>query len=160
MAVTYDAIATTTLGSAVSSYTFTSIPSTYTDLIIVASNGTTSGSGVMTFQINGDTATNYSTTSLEGNGTGAVSQRQSNQAQAYIVGFQAASYTSPYISIINFMNYANTSTYKTVISRSSSSAASAYVNLWRSTSAITSIQLTAPSTTFTAGSTFTLYGIL
>ena len=156
---TYEAIATQTLGGSAATVTFSSIASTYTDLVLVASNGTTSGSVSTTLRVNGDSGSNYSTTSLEGNGTNATSQRQSNADKAYIVGFQAASYSSPYISIINFMNYANTSVYKTFLSRSSSNAASTYANLWRSTSAITSIELTATGTNFSTGSTFTLYGI-
>ena len=157
---TYTSIATTTLGSAQASYTFNSIPSTYTDLVLVASWGRTSGNPDMSLQLNGDTGSNYSVTTLEGAGTNAVSQRQSTQTQMFVVGFQSGTYSSPYTNIINFNNYSNSTTYKTVLSRNSANSAGAYCGLWKATpAAITSITLAASSSTFTAGSTFTLYGI-
>ncbi len=61
---------------------------------------------------------------------------------------------------INVMNYSNTTTYKTILSRSSDLYTEASVNLWRNTAAITSIIIGAQGAyTFSAGSTFTLYGI-
>jgi hypothetical protein len=65
--------------------------------------------------------------------------------------------------LLQFMNYSNATTYKTVLSRSNvaaSASVSANVGLWRNTAAITSIKLYVyPSYNFVAGSTFTLYGI-
>jgi hypothetical protein len=57
------------------------------------------------------------------------------------------------------MNYSNSTTYKTILGRSNAatSGTSAAVGLWRSTSAINSIEIGTVS--FTAGSTFSLYGI-
>ena len=62
---------------------------------------------------------------------------------------------------MSIQNYANTTTYKTMISRASDATqnAIAYVGLWRSTSAINSITLSVSAGTFAIGSTFTLYGI-
>jgi hypothetical protein len=60
------------------------------------------------------------------------------------------------------MNYSNTTTYKTWLSRSGASdrATEALVGLWRSTSAITTIALSIDAgATYSTGSTFTLYGI-
>jgi hypothetical protein len=61
------------------------------------------------------------------------------------------------------MNYANTTTYKTVLARSNVTdfRVAAIVGLWRSTSAINTIQLRSDNSSynFTTGSTFTLYGI-
>jgi hypothetical protein len=74
--------------------------------------------------------------------------------------------TTSSTAIINLMNYSNTTTYKTCIARHSSTGnfALANVGLWRgstgsSTEAITSITVSVDSGTFSAGSTFTLYGI-
>ena len=54
MAATYTPIATTTLGSAQSSYTFSSISSAYTDLILIY-NGTVTATGKdVRFYYNGD----------------------------------------------------------------------------------------------------------
>jgi hypothetical protein len=159
---TYTPIATTTLGSAAASYTFSSIPSTYTDLVLVA-NVTLSSSGTnLECRINGDTGSNYSFTSVYGTGGSALSNRQSNAASMFI-----DYYSDPNTTIstfrINFMNYSNTTTYKTVLSRSdnTSRGTEAAAGLWRSTAAINQIQLyVGSSLTFAAGTTLTLYGVL
>ena len=70
---TYTPIATTTLGSAATSYTFTSIPSTYTDLVLVGNLSSSSNTNI-SIRIYSDSGTNYSNTYLTGvNGTGASS---------------------------------------------------------------------------------------
>jgi hypothetical protein len=163
---TYTPIATTTLGSAASSYTFSSIPSTYTDLIIVA-NGTSSAASNVDMQFNSDTGTNYSWTTLYARSEGAgnpASARGSNQTTAQINLYTA--WTSSYRTnaIIHIQNYSNTTTYKTSIARSATangdstfSGNEVIVNLWRSTSTINTIKLNAAN--FAAGTTLTLYGI-
>lgn len=159
MPATYEPIATTTLGSAASTVTLSSIPSTYTDLVLVF--GGKNGSGVnyeINTQLNSDTGSNYSYTNLRGNGTSAVSFRESS-----ITSFRLF-YTENTMgnAIVSFNNYSNTTTYKTYLSRSNSPSYStdAVVGLWRSTSAISSISMTvAGSGQFQIGSTFTLYGI-
>jgi hypothetical protein len=162
MPSTYTPIATTTLGSDTASYTFTSIPSTYTDLIIVASaQRAISGSGgAGTIQVNGDGGSNYSSTLLYNDGATVYSYRWSNQTTMN-AAFNAAD-SSYGVNTIHIMNYANTTTYKTILSRygwpASNDRVATGVNLWRSTSAITSITLSAASN-IKAGSTFTLYGI-
>lgn len=168
MPSTYTPIATTTLGTAANSYTFSSIPSTYTDLYIVM-NGRTVTAESLVLQFNGDTATNYSTTSLQGtSGNVAVSQRQSNQARIVVGGFQNVMGTTvPSMVTINVFNYANTTTNKTVTSRMSNFESStvvatgATVGLWRSTAAINSIKLALANASYNlaVGTTFTLYGI-
>ena len=159
MPATYESIATQTLSSTATTVTFSSITSSYTDLIMVISAFTGNDVPEYTMRFNGDSGTNYSVTTLEGAGSVAISQRQSNQPQMYIVGFQAGTYTEPYTTLIHFMNYSNTTTNKTILSRSSSNAASAYCGLWRSTTAINTIAITRPSSNFSANTTFTLYGI-
>lgn len=161
MPSTYTPIATYTAPSAQSSYTFTGIPNTYTDLVLVSFFKNTGGAGNFKIQFNGDTATNYSFTNLYGNGSSASSGRQSSQTSA-IIG-QADS-TQLLLNTCNIMNYANASTYKTLISRSSDngntySSTGAIVSLWRKTpETITSITLFSDSN-LAVGSTFTLYGI-
>ena len=170
---TYTPIATTTLGSAAASYTFSSIPSTYTDLIIVCSVSTTSGSAGIAMQVgNGsvDTGSNYSGTYLSGTNYGgsqiAKSVRETSVAKIYISEWAGVALSSPSPVIIHFQNYANTTTYKTVLIRfNTQDNASGYnevnagVGLWRSTSAINTISIQTTASTFTAGSTFTLFGI-
>jgi hypothetical protein len=152
---TYTPIATTTLGSAVSSYTFSSISGSYTDLILVI-QGTWSGVDyeAVALQFNGDTGANYSRTLLTGNGTAASSSRESTSNWGAL-GIDQSN------NIFHIMNYSNSTTYKTVVSRASSSAyqVRATVGLWRSTSAITSVLAKMASGNFNSGTTLTLYGI-
>lgn len=157
MASTYEPIATTTLGSAAASYTFSSIPSTYTDLVLIMNASQAAGNSVYC-QLNGDTGSNYSYTGLYGSGSSAGSARASNQTGAYL-GYLGS--TTIYNAINHFMNYANTTTYKTILNRKNQSDqyVEADVALWRSTAAINSIKIYPDSGNFDTGSTFTLYGI-
>jgi hypothetical protein len=153
---TYTPIATTTLGSATASYTFSSISSTYTDLVLVCS-WSKSAAARMNLYFNGDTGgTTYSYTRLVGDGSSATSDRLAN------FGIIDAGYTDTTIatSIIHLNNYSNTTTYKTVLIRVNATinAVAANVALWRNTAAINSITL-GGANNLQAGSTFTLYGI-
>ena len=159
---TYVPIATTTLSSTVGSYTFTSIPGTYTDLVLVTNLATDSATEFLLRVGNGsiDTGSNYSMTYLLGGGSVASSSRSSNGTSTY------AGYTSTTalnkMHIFQFMNYSNTTTHKTSLLRYSAAdtAATAVVSLWRSTSAINTIQIIANGNNLTSGSTLSLYGIL
>jgi len=150
---TYTPIATTTISSG-ANYTFTSIPSTYTDLVLVC-NMIDTAVNVLAFQLNSDTGSNYSSTRVYGTGSAAASSRDSSFT--YIdLGTTSTSYGT---SIINFENYANTTTYKTVLGRVSDpgNRVTAGVGLWRSTAAINSIKVYGGSNW--TGSKLTLYGI-
>ena len=153
---TYFPIATTTLGSTQSSVTFSSIPATYTDLILVC-NVTKTTSANTAFRLNSDTGSNYSTTFIEGNGTTVSSNRLTNTTQGSIDYSDTT--VNPVPSITHFMNYSNTTTNKTTLSRSGSEYVYAYVNLWRNTAAINTILVYAASGNYVTGSIFTLYGI-
>jgi hypothetical protein len=164
MPVTYEPIATTTLGTAASSVTFSSIPATYTDLICIVNAQLVSGAtstNLIGF-LNNDTGNNYSWTRLFGDGSSAASDRASNYGSMILAaaGFLSAANPTNYIIQIN--NYANTTTNKTVLNRANlgSNGTDVIVNLWRNTAAITTLKLqTQISNNMIAGSTFTLYGI-
>ena len=159
---TYEPIATTTFASAATSYTFSSIPNTYTDLVVIGVLQASGGSTNLRMQYNGDTATNYSNTVLYGDGTSAASTRITSQAQLS-VDYQSNELTTTFNMVkIDIFSYAG-STYKTALSSGNNAATSgvdAIVGLWRSTAAITSIKLfSANANPFAVGTTFTLYGI-
>lgn len=158
VALTYEPIATQTLGSAAASVTFSSISGAYTDLVLVGSLNTTAALDYW-FRLNGDTGTNHSNTRMTGNGTSGTSSRGSGSSQTYINSIANA--TGQHQFTINLLNYSNTTTYKTQLTRFANAGmdSNARVSLWRSTSAITTILIQTDSSTFTAGSTFTLYGI-
>jgi hypothetical protein len=155
---TYTPLATTTLSSAAASVTFSSISGSYTDLVLVVSGVTSSGTEAVAVQCNSDTGSNYSRTVLLGNGSTASSTRATNQTSSGLGVLDSATQGN---TIYHFMNYSNTTTYKTFIARGnvSSEQARVAVGLWRSTSAITSITALV-TTSFAIGTTFTLYGIL
>ena len=152
---TYTPIATYTAASAQSSVTFSSLGS-YTDIRIIANIQDSNGYGLI--RVNSDSGSNYSRTSVYGNGSSAASERTTSQTSAY---YQAST-SGFWYSDFNFMNYGNTTTFKTILCRNGDAGASTWgqVNLWRSTSAITSISfISASGATIATGSTFTLYGI-
>jgi len=157
---TYTPLARTTLSSAAATVTFNSISGSYTDLVLIINGYDIDGNGYLTMQFNGNTGSNYSRTTLSGNGSTTTSIRNSNSTVLYpTIG---PSLTNIGGDIIHFLNYSNTTTNKTVLFRGSQTgnATIAQVGLWRNTSAITSISLSAASGNIAAGSTFTLYGIL
>jgi hypothetical protein len=158
---TYTPIATTTLSGTSTSVVFNSF-SGYTDIILVA-NIIPSGTGLSPqMRINSDSGSNYSYTILYGNGTAAGSGRGSSLTTTYWYYANSPATGSPTPYIINFMNYSNTSTYKTILGRFGGAGVEtdAQVCLWRNTAAITSFEFFTSASSFALGSTFTLYGIL
>jgi len=156
---TYTLIASNTLGSATSSITFSSIPAVYTDLILVSQYFRTTNNSPKIY-FNSDTLSNYSQTVLYGNGTSAASGRDSG-GYIWLADYINADLTNPACNITNILDYSNTSTYKTVLDKGGNAAngIAASAGLWRNTSAINSIVITATSGNFNTGSTFKLYGI-
>jgi hypothetical protein len=159
MPATYEPIATTTLGSAAATITFSSISSAYTDLRLVTV-GTSAANGQFRMQFNGDTATNYSRTYLFGTGTSALSGRQTSLESIRGDTLQTS---IPILQSFDIFSYAG-STYKTVLmdlcrDTNGSGQVSRMVGLWQSTSAITSIGLLLSTGNFEIGTTATLYGI-
>ena len=159
---TYEPIATTTLGSAQASVTFSSISGSYTDLVLVLSvKGSTANFPSLRF--NGDSGSNYSRTILTGDGSTASSTRGFNENSANInYNAQTSSSEFNYNSITHIQNYSNSTTYKTQITRANQAAlgTDAIVTLWRNTNAITQIDCITNTGNYASGSTFTLYGIL
>jgi hypothetical protein len=159
MPKTYEPIATTTLGTATNTVTFTSIPGTYTDLFVsIAPIGTADLQ--INMNVNNDTGTYYSYTILGGNGTSAVSDRVTN-ATFFGTDYYFSTTTAGGAVLVNLFNYANTTTYKTFLSRANNAGkgVTASVGLYRGTNAITRLDFKTTSSTFAAGSTFTIYGI-
>jgi hypothetical protein len=164
---TYVALKTETLLATASSVTFTSIPQTYTDLVLVISPKTTLDGRDIRLQFNGDTGANYSTTVLSG-WTSATSTGSSNANYIQIGNYIGTSSTLPSTTITYISNYSNTTANKTSLTRHnqfqtnvdpSYSETIAQTNLYRSTSAITSLTVSISSSTYAVGSTFSLYGI-
>ena len=163
MTVTYSQIATQTLGSDTATVTFSSIPATYTDLVIVTNFAVDGNSYNHYMQFNSDTGSNYSHTVLYGTGSAAASARQSNTTSIYAGNWSTTIGTTDRSQIIiQINNYSNTTTNKTTIARWNIATVEVGtgVGLWRSTAAISSISFIPYSTNkYKSGSTFSLYGI-
>jgi hypothetical protein len=160
MAATYEVIATNTLNTATASVTFSSIAGTYTDLVLICQTKMPNANEGLSMRFNSDASSNYSYTQLAGTGTVAATNDGINQTYAR---FGNNLQTSGGFTKADILNYSSTATFKTILSRSGHAADGgtvAFTNMWRSTSAITTI-LIYPETTgnFASGSTFTLYGI-
>lgn len=147
---------------------FTNIPQTFQDLMIVINTVMQSSTvGYAYFYLNSYSSPTPSWTRLYGNGTSVVSDRASqvNSGNVFNYSYQALTQT-PTSSVINILNYSNTSTFKTVLARGAgdvngSGSTSLTVGLQASTAPITSMNIAtfASNAFFTTGSTFTLYGI-
>lgn len=164
---TYTPIASQTLGGAVSSVTFSSLPQNYTDLIVVVGSATFSANSSFYVQYNGDTGTNYSSTVLTGDGSSASSSRTTSANGAQIGASDGQSSSVPQTCIVQIQNYSNGATNKTAISRWSRSDAqvSATVSMWRNTNPITSIEIYGgyangtKNSNMQTGTTITIYGV-
>lgn len=116
----FDSLGTVVVGSATSAVTFSNIPATYTHLHIrCLTRGTTASTCPVFLRVNGDTATNYSTHQILGNGSSAYADGHANAS--YILdgwgGFQSWSgddlANTFGLGIIDIFDYANTSKFKT-----------------------------------------------
>lgn len=162
MPLTYEPIASTTLSSAASSITLSSIPSGFTDLRLVFTAIQPTGTAQQCLvRFNGDTGSNYSLTYLDGDASGVYAGRNANVTEfaAYYVPPNGTA--SPIVSLIDVMSYANTSVNKTaLIAHGSGLYLGRYVALWRSTAAINSISARVTSGgNLQPGSGMSLYGI-
>ena len=168
----YESIATTTLGSANSTITFSSIPSTYKHLQIryLARSARTSSTGAtMLVQFNSDTGNNYAYHILYGDGsaTAAYNGSTTNVMRSYSVASSSSSNTQTYgVGVIDILDYASTSKYKTLrqlggYDRNGSGELNLASGLWQSTSAISTITFTLAEATanYETNTQFALYGI-
>jgi hypothetical protein len=154
---TYEPIATTTLGSTTYNITFNSIPSTYTDLVLISSGNTLAGPTDNGVRFNNDGSTTCYLTAVYGDGSSAASYITS---ATYVPVNGLYWPTGSSTRIVHIMDYSNTTTHKSVLTRcNNSNLTSAQVAVWPVTSAITRIDVFAGGSDFTAGTTFTLYGI-
>lgn len=163
---TYEPIATATLNGSTASYTFSSIPSTYTDLILVQSlPGDPSGTyGYSNYRVNSDTGSNYNSSYYYWYNAATYGRQTSS---AFILN-GTSSYLGNTNIITHIQNYSNSTTYKSLITRANFSANSngvpqeiwESIGVWRSTAAINSVTAYMNTGNYSSGSTLTLYGII
>lgn len=168
MANTYTLVASNTLSSSAASVTFSSIPSTYTDLVVRISARRDTGSFVsLFFRVNGSTGSNFSTTYLQGNGATAASLNATgvNRFNIYDVVPGTTETSNTFNSIeIYVPNYtAIQNKPMSGFGVGETNATTAYIlaqaGLRSVTDAITSIEILPAGGNFVSGSSFFLYGL-
>ena len=170
MATTYTLISSNVLSSSAASVTFSSIPATYTDLVVRASVRTDRSDiqDSLNLTFNGDTSAVYSNTRFRGDGATATSNRSSGEAYALMafgaVGATATSntFSSVELYIPSYTVSQNKPSSAFIVGENNSATAyiAAIAPLWRNTSAITSIAFVpAVGPNFVSGSSFYLYGL-
>jgi hypothetical protein len=167
--MTYTPIATNTLTSSSATVTFSSIPQTYTDLVLVMQPAANADDENIGIRFNGVASGVYSYTRIGANNTAGTFN------SSRVTGFSRINTTEAtgtstnlgnLVIVVNINNYTNTTTYKTLLARSGQQGGTYngvefFVGLWPSTAAITSVTAMQGGTrTFSVGSAFTLYGIL
>ena len=161
----FSSIATTTVGAGgTSTVTFSSIPSTYSHLQI---RGITAGSGVQsTMRFNSDSATNYASHGILGDGTSATSGGSASQTGINSIAYltNVSNVFVPFV--IDIFDYANTNKYKTIRftfgweANTSGNYVTFNSGLWMSTSAIDTITISGNSGTIGQYSSYALYGVM
>lgn len=161
-ASTYEPIYSQTMvNSSTSTVTFNSIPSTYTDLVMIIFGAATVGGNSVNIKYNNDTtSTNYGFTQQQGNGsTSATQRRLDNTGWLFWSGGMSTTFDNVCEWQIN--NYASTFAYKQSMLRNNTASivTEQLVGCYKSTNAISRIDITTASGAFSQGTMFTLYGI-
>jgi hypothetical protein len=170
---TYTLISSNVLSSSAASVTFSSIPATYTDLVVrtsCRSDGTGGGNNQTSITLNGDTATNYSDIFLRGTGAAAASGSDTSvdNTNNRVGTLENHTYTANTFDNCEYYipNYAGTAKKPlSAFGVTENNATTAYIYatsaLWQGTAAITSLKIApyAAAGGFLSGSSFYLYGI-
>lgn len=173
MAVTFDSIATTTLGSAASSLVISSIPGTYTDLkayFVWKSAGNAGTNNIPTLRLNGNTTANYNAYYISSGATTRTGGTLPTKTSYWTTGGSAtANSTNWFFVEFEIMDYASATNLKTIDSRlgmaqtggANQESTVTGGNLTTLTAAVTSITVSDPifGNNFAAGTTLSLFGI-
>ncbi len=155
---TYTPLATVTLGTTASSVTFSSIPATYRDLIVVVTGGA-SGTGNVRISLNADTTNaNFSAVYMDQTGSETFVAGDWRARLLNNFGFMTNDLNTNYL--VQIMDYSATDKHKTYLSRSNNAAngVTALAGRWANTSAVTSVAIISQGS-FIASTTFNLFGI-
>jgi hypothetical protein len=157
---TYTPLATVTLASAASSVTFSSIPNTYRDLVLIFT-GTRTGNNNVLVRVNGDSGNNYNYVGASSSGSTSSSSGVlgANNFPSTLASLQ----TNSQLNVVwQFMDYSATNKHKSVLTRFSQTGTEAamFANRWANTVAINSIQVFTGNENFGSGSTFSIYGVI
>lgn len=167
MPATYEPIANTTLTGTAATISFTSISSSYTDLVLIIDGKMDSSGGTIYMTMNSDTGSNYNGITLGGAATNTNTKYNFyNGTQGVpLAGYNGLN-ASGFFIIADINNYSATQGYKTVMSHAGNPSTNApgsietLVGTWKSSSAITSLTIQRNSGgNFATGTTATLFQI-
>lgn len=168
----YDALATVSLSTATASVTFSGIPTGYKHLqirYIASSDSSTDGSYNVQSRFNSDSGSNYTLHLIDGNGSSTSAYGTGNLDHMYVGnvtssfgGFSLANAFG--VNIIDVLDYSNTNKFKTTkmlngYDVNGSGKIQLISNLWRSTTAVTSISINPQIGNWRQYSHFALYGV-
>jgi len=160
---TYTPLATVTLASATSTVSFSSIPSSYRDLILII-DGSLAVAGYYDIRANNDSSNIYENVYAQGQFNNTTASN--TNTRTYFGVWEENDYTAniKFMSVSQFMDYSATDKHKTALFRSGGPQLGSIVmgmsaGRWPSTSAITQLSVIA-SQNFNIGSTFSLYGVI
>jgi hypothetical protein len=163
MANTYTLIEAKTLGSATSSVTFTTIPQTYTDLLLRVSLRSSTANFPLYLVFNSSSPINVSSKFLEGSGSAASSYSDSTGLAGYTGrSIQTTdTFGSGDIYIPNYTSSNAKSFSSDTLNENNGTEAymAMAALLWTGTAAITQIEVKKLTEDFVTNSTFYLYGI-
>ena len=172
MATTYQAIASQVLSSTAASVTLSSIPNTYTDLVLKISSRTNQAGlyDTISYTVNGNTGNIYSYTLLRGNGSAASSTNLTASQPGFMqLGADGNNATASTFGIAELYIPNYTASTNKQFAYTGASETNAATGVWvatggmltQTTAAISSITLSMLlGTAFLAGSRFDLYGLL
>ena len=156
---TYVPLATITLASTDKEITFSSIPASYRDLIVVCNAKLVSSSGTYWIRLNGDTGTNYSDVVMYGTGSGSG---LSNARTSQTVAFAGAIDTNASMMIAQVMDAGASDKHKTILVRENrpDGWVGARAARWADNTIVSSLTVSNDSVAnFQIGATFSLYGV-
>lgn len=149
---TYTPLANITLSSTTSSISFSNISQNYADLVLIVYQTAVATVNEMQILLNSDTGNNYNRVYFEGSGSASSINSNTMVVGPYGTGIGT--------TICNFIDYKATNKHKTAIARANSAgSAKMTASRWASNSAITSITCSMPVNSWSAGTSFALYGI-
>ena len=159
---TYTPLATVTLGTTASSITFSSIPATYRDLVVVL-NGTVTNNTALQIRYNGDTGSNYSKVHMWGQSSSGQSDASTGDTFFNLRDVPAS---GRLFTRVQIMDYSATDKHKTALALNTYDPSSFSYNVftgagrWANTSAITSILVFLGTGNFNSGTTLSMYGVI
>lgn len=160
----YESIASYTLSGGETSVTFSSIPSTYKHLQVRWSVLNSNANADLGFRLNSDSGNNYTFHGLEGTGSAVSGSNKGTSLSEAYIGIGSGVSSTPGVGVIDLLDYTSTNKYKTFRSLFGyDSNGGGYIilrsSLWLNTSAVNAVSVRVTPGTFSANSSFALYGI-